>query len=225
MAQVLKSATRNASNKNRDTFRKPVEVLDFAGMQRGHKVLDVSTGFGYWAEFAASITGKQVDCHNALEWKEFFQYVDFEGNVQHLKREKKKYNFFWTSFNNPANGAKSKYDIIISYANYHDLYDMEVDRSRFLDSIKQALKVNTGRFLLIDHRATVGRAAADAGSNRGLHRIEEDLVREELKLAGFEVEKESDMLSKPDDNLRSQAWTQPMHDTDRFCLLLKVSDI
>jgi len=110
---------------------------------------------------------------------------------------------------------------VISYANYHDLFDIDVDRQEFLKSIKRSLKNDTGRFLLVDHRAEFGRGELVAGSNRGLHRIEESLTRKELEQAGFQIEKQSNLLSKPDDNLHSQAWTSPMHPTGRFCILLK----
>ena len=84
---------------------------------------------------------------------------------------------------------------------------MKVDRQKFLRSVRKALVKDTGRFLLVDHRAATGRSAKDAGSNRGLHRIEDVVVRAEVEQAGFVVEKESDLLRCPSDNLRTGAWT------------------
>jgi len=218
---VLRSNKRESFRKRKDSFRRPLEVLEFAGLASGELVLDVGSGFGYWAEIASSITGKVVDCQNATEWRSFFLHIDFDKQVKRLLKQRKKFNFFWSSFNEPANGAENKYDLAISYTNYHDLFDMDVNRQEFLTSIKNSLKKDNGRFLLIDHRAEVGSGSRDAGSNRGLHRIDEILVREEIKLAGFEIERESSILSKESDDLGTQAWTSPMHDTDRFCLLLK----
>ena len=70
-------------------------------------------------------------------------------------------------------------------------------------------------------RGKPGGGEKDAGSNRGLHRIEEILVQKEIEAAGFVIENKSDLLSLTSDNTLSQAWTNPMHETDRFCLLLK----
>ena len=199
--------SRRPAEKRKDTFRRPLSVLEFAGLAAEHRVLDVGTGFGYWAEFVASISERRVDCHNASEWKSFFDHVGFDKSTARLRKLEQKYRFFWSSFNDPANGASKAYDLVICYGIYHDLYDMKVDRQRFLRSIKDALVEGTGRFLLVDHRAAKGRGAQDAGSNRGLHRIEDVVVRREVEKAGFEVDKESQMLRYAQDNLRSGAWT------------------
>ena len=92
-----------------------------------------------------------------------------------------KFTQYDSSFNDPANGAQNTFDLVIFNTCYHDLYNMDVSRPAFLASIKRSL-TKQGRFLLIDARAAVGRGAQDAGSNKGLHRIEEDLVRKEGRL-------------------------------------------
>lgn len=196
------------------------------GLKQGDAVLDVGTGYGYWAEAARVITKSRVDCHNASEWEGFFRSIGFDNDsgVKRLKAQgEEAFNFFWASFNEPADGKAGVYDLVVSYGNYHDLYDMPVDRASFLQSIKASLKPGTGRFLLVDHRASPGSGVRDAGSNRGLHRIDEATVRAELQDAGFEMLFESDILALPTDNPRSQAWTNPMHETDRFCFLLGAS--
>lgn len=87
--------SRPQAEKRKDAFRRPLAVLEFAGLSPEHRVLDVGTGFGYWAEFVASISKHRVDCHNASEWKSFFEYVGFSKSTARLRRLEEKYRFFW----------------------------------------------------------------------------------------------------------------------------------
>eukprot|EP01006_Ploeotia_vitrea_P064697 TRINITY_DN88649_c0_g1_i1.p1 TRINITY_DN88649_c0_g1~~TRINITY_DN88649_c0_g1_i1.p1 ORF type:complete len:228 (+),score=16.14 TRINITY_DN88649_c0_g1_i1:29-712(+) len=211
---------RSKADKYTDTIRKPLEVLQWAGLQKTDKVLDVSSGYGYWAEIMAGITSNYpIDCHNASEWQTYFKNKGWEKKAADLLKHAQKFNWFWTSFNDPANSAAAKYDFVLSYANYHDLYDLPVDRQKFLQSIRHALTPN-GKFLLMDHRAKPGRGAKDAGANKGLHRIDEALVRKEIAQAGFMIVKESNIFNNPKDDYSMSAWTNPMHPRDRFCFLL-----
>ena len=124
----------------------------------------------------------------------------------------------WSPLSDPGLGRKEVYDLITMQNTFHDLYDMPVDRADFLSSIRRAMKPD-GRFLLIDHKAARGRGAKDAGSNGGLHRIEESVVRQELETSGFVIVDSSDIFAYDSDDHGTSAWTSPMQNTDRFVLL------
>lgn len=87
--------SRSNAEKRKDAFRRPFAVLEFAGLSPKQRVLDVGTGFGYWAEFIASISEHRVDCQNATEWKSFFEYVGFSKSTARLRKLEQKYRFFW----------------------------------------------------------------------------------------------------------------------------------
>ena len=210
------------SESYKDDFRKPNEILRFARLQPTDKVLDVTTGFGYLAKhIAKQVTNYPVHVQNGSEWRGFFESIGFEkhrkileadGTIQHR----------WSSMEDPAFGCVDRYDLITMQNTFHDLYDMSIDRNKFFNSIKRALKVDGGRFLLIDHHAGKGRGCKDAGANRGLHRIEECVVREELEANGFDVVDSSTILEYAKDNPKTCAWTNPMKQTSRFVLLCQV---
>ena len=215
----------------KDAFRKPQEILALAKLSHTDKVLDVTTGYGYLAKriveylensndssaASASRTGPAVDVQNASEWHGFFESVGIRKEIRAMEQSGR-IRHHWSPLAEPGLGKHSEYDLITMQNTYHDLYDMPVDRRVFLASIYRALQPR-GRFLLIDHKAAPGRGAQDAGANRGLHRIEERVVRQELEAAGFVVVTRSDLLAFPGDNHRSCAWTSPMKRTDRFVLL------
>ncbi len=204
----------------KDTFRRPYEVLAWAGLRPEHRVLDVTTGFGYWARVVGDLVSTRVDMHNGSEWEGFFRSVGLDAAIEDLVARPEKFVHRWSSMADPASGRVDEYDLVVCYNTFHDLYDQPIDRADFFASIRRALKAD-GRFLLIDHHAGAGRGAKDAGANRGLHRIELPVVLREIQDNGFEVDKQTDLLRFGRDDYATSAWTSPMHETDRFCLLLK----
>ena len=207
----------------KDTFRKPQEVLAFARLSPNDKVLDVTTGYGYLAKQMVQFIGggssnsAVIHVQNASEWRGFFESVGIQKEIRAMEQDGR-IQHHWSPLAAPGLGKISEYDLVTMQNTYHDLYDMPVDRRVFLASIHQALQPR-GRFLLIDHKAAPGRGAKDAGANRGLHRIEESVVRDELEEAGFTIVARSDILAFAGDNHRTSAWTSPMKNTDRFMLL------
>ena len=205
----------------KDPFRKPQEVLAFAKLSADDKVLDVTTGYGYLAkqmvQMIADGNSPVIDVQNASEWRGFFESVGINKEIRAMEQSGR-IQHHWSPLAAPGLGKINEYDLVTMQNTYHDLYDMPVDRRVFLASIHQALQPK-GRFLLIDHKAAPGRGAKDAGANRGLHRIEERVVRHELEAAGFAIVARSDMLAFAGDNHRTSAWTSPMKNTDRFVLL------
>lgn len=209
----------------KDTFRKPQEVLAFARLSPNDKVLDVTTGYGYLAKQMVQFIGggssssnsAVIHVQNASEWRGFFESVGIQKEIRAMEQDGR-IQHHWSPLAAPGLGKTSEYDLVTMQNTYHDLYDMPVDRRVFLASIHQALQPR-GRFLLIDHKAAPGRGAKDAGANRGLHRIEECVVRRELEEAGFTIVARSDILAFAGDNHRTSAWTSPMKNTDRFMLL------
>ena len=206
----------------KDAFRKPRELLQFAGLQPNAKVLDVCTGFGYLAKHAALMTGHNVvvDAHNGLEWKPFFQSVGIDQDALPAMRRAGVHHYY-APLQNPILPGHDHdyYDLVMMQNTYHDLYDMPVNRLQFLVALRRAVKRQGGKLLLVDHCAAPGCGSRDAGANRGLHRIEEVTVRAELAASGWRIVATSDLLRCATDNYRQSAWTHPMRETDRFVLL------
>jgi predicted methyltransferase len=88
---------------------------------------------------------------------------------------------------------------------YHDLFwqpkpdGTRVDRAEFLRRVYETLKPG-GVLGVVDHHAQAGSGARDAlDSETGLHRIDVELVKQEVLAAGFLLQAESRLLRHPED--------------------------
>jgi predicted methyltransferase len=89
-------------------------------------------------------------------------------------------------------------DAVIFILNYHDTVWMKADRAKMNKAVFDALKPG-GVFGIFDHSAVTGTGTKEAESRDGLHRIDEDVVKQEVTAVGFTVGGESDILRNPDD--------------------------
>lgn len=190
-------------------------------MKNGQVVGDIAGANGYWAHFFGKSVGStgKVFVHNASEWKGYFQNYNVMGEVEpcgpHVE-------FHWSKIETPFVGTFEKLDYPFCYCTYHDMYDMPVDRERFLASIKDALK-SDGSFVIINHHAVEDSGYKYSVSNSGLHRVDKKLVSEEVLAAGFVLESDSEFLRFAQDNLLKGAWRSPQVETDRFALKFRKS--
>jgi predicted methyltransferase len=109
-------------------------------------------------------------------------------------------------------------DVAWTSQNYHDFHNPQahVDIAKFDESVFNALKPG-GIFIVLDHSAAKGAGLAVTST---LHRMDEDIAKQELKAAGFKLVGESDALRNPDDPRTAPVFG--MHDkTDQFILKLQ----
>jgi predicted methyltransferase len=95
----------------------------------------------------------------------------------------------------PLPPEATQLDAVFSNANYHDAVWMNVDRKKMNDAIFRALKPG-GVYVVIDSSAVNGSGVRDVQT---LHRIDEQVVRQEVQASGFKLAEESDFLRHPED--------------------------
>lgn len=211
MEAALASPERPAEDKARDEVRKPLEVIDFLGIETGMTALDVIAAGGWYTEVLSAAVGPSgtVLMHNPpffvnregfLEAEEAL--VERLGNVE------------------PVHGDLAEADIdaradaAITALNLHDQYNRGGAEAALplLRGIHDALKPG-GVLGVIDHRGIEGQ------DNAELHRMPVDAARDLLMEAGFETEAESDILANPaDDHTLSIRDPSLNRNTDRFLL-------
>lgn len=204
---VVASPDRTEADRDEDARRKPVQLLEFADVRRGMKVLEIGAGAGYTAELLARAVGPNgvVYAQNAKPQVLFEKRMKSPAmkNVVSVIRP----------FDDPVPPQAGNLDLITLILFYHDITYMPVDRAKMDHRFYDVLKPG-GHLIVIDHAA---KAGADINVGKKLHRIDEAIVRREVEAAGFRVESESDFLRNPGDP-RTAPFFRMNQPTDRFAL-------
>ncbi|GAB2543826.1 class I SAM-dependent methyltransferase [Rhodanobacter koreensis] len=181
-----------------DARRKIAEVMAFAEVKPGQRVLELVPGSGYWTRVFSAIVGSQghvytvwpdeMGKHSAKSFANWQKLVatPHYANVSLLKQPAAQLN------------APKPVDLVFTAQNYHDYHDPfmgPVDMAKFDKDVYAALKPG-GLFVVIDHVAPAGSGLADTDT---LHRIDPAVVKQEVEAAGFVFDGESSALANPAD--------------------------
>ena len=210
---VVASPDRSDADRKTDERRKPEQMLAFAGVRPGMKVLEIGAGAGYSAELLARSVDPQgvVYAHNSPDAIARFIKTRFDEraakpamrNVVKLIRE----------FDDPVPSDVRNLDLATMLFEYHDTPAAGVDRAKMNRSIFAALKPG-GSFVVADHAAKAGTGVSAC---KTLHRIDEALVRQEVEAAGFKFVAAADFLRNPDDPCDATSSRSPIR-VDAFVL-------
>jgi len=204
---VIASPVRTEQDRQMDAARKPAAFLAFAGVKPGMRVLDVSAGAGYTSQVLALAVGPngtvyaQTPRPGPALTRRLADHP--QANLVLATRP----------FDDPIPEDAPKLDLVTLVLNYHDITYLPVDRAKMNARIFAALKTG-GRFVVIDHS---GRAATGISEGKTLHRIDEAVVLDEVRKAGFVLDAEGDFLRNPAD-ARDDPSGHPRVPTDKFAL-------
>lgn len=194
-AAAVADPTRPPEDKARDADRKPAEMLAFAGLQPGMTVIDMIPGGGYFTRLFSSAVGPTG---------KVFAYVPDEmlkkgsGPLDKLQPIAAS-NSNVTVAHNPLMepGPENVADVVWTSQNYHDLHNMAgIDVVALNRLILKSLKPG-GVYIVLDHAAKGGTGLADTNT---LHRIDPNIVRQEVVAAGFVYDGETKVLANPADD-------------------------
>jgi predicted methyltransferase len=217
-AAVAAAPARTEANVKLDEGRKPAEVLNHLGLQKGMRVLDMFGANLYWAEIIAPAIGPDGfvvvwQPNQFLNDKRRAAFAEFAGRQKNVL-------LINSPFEQPSLGT-SAYDFILMNLDYHDVYWESAERKigrmdpdAWLQRLYAAAK--PGAVVgIIDH------AAAPGGDTRAvvekLHRIDPAVVKADFQRAGFVLEAESDLLKNPADDHSLNVFDEKIRGkTDRF---------
>jgi predicted methyltransferase len=205
-AAAVADASRPAKDVEKDASRKPAEMIAFAKIKPGDKVVDVWTGSGYWARLFSKVVGPKGHV---------FAYVPAEiagfkskplDVAKAMAAEPGLSNV--EAFSDPADSPapaefKNSQDVVWIFENYHDLHDdfMKKADGKLLDvdaynrAVFDILKPG-GYYVIVDHAAPAGSGLAHTNDT---HRIDPVTLRAEVEKAGFKFDGESKALANPAD--------------------------
>jgi predicted methyltransferase len=205
--QAVASPIRTDDDRRADAKRKPFEFLQFSGVRPGMRVLDVSAGGGYTTQLLALAVGSK-----GTVWAQGFEI----GQVLRARLSMHpQANIVPVAlpFEDPVPVNAPRLDLITLIMNYHDIAYMPVDRAKMNRHLFDALK-HGGHLVILDHSAKPGSGISVA---KTLHRIEEKVVLDEERKAGFKLEKEGYFMKNPADP-RDQPFFKMTIPTDKFAL-------
>jgi len=212
LAAAVAHPDRPPKDRERDADRSPGKVLEFAGVAPGMTVIDLMAGTGYYSELVAHAVGPEgkVLVQNSPWVLERFAEKPLaerlaKGSLRHAKRLDVELDKMQL--------APGSVDVALMVLFYHDTYWMKVDRPAMNQRIFEGLKPG-GVYIVIDHHA-----AAGAGDSvvQSLHRGDAEQIKGEVLAAGFELEAESDLLRRPEDDRTRNVFDPELRGkTDRF---------
>ena len=214
-AATLAAAERPAADVERDSMRKPVEVLAFAQVAPGETVGDYIMGSGYFTRVLAAAVGPRGKVY-AFQPAEFIGYRAAYGEEQDTTVAALA-NAHGLRGPVAAPPFPEPLDTIVTIQNFHDLY-LEAfpddTPAKAAAALYAALKPG-GTLVVVDHRSLAG--AADAPDK--LHRIEATRVIEALTGAGFRFEEESALFANSGDPRTASVFDPSIRGkTDQFML-------
>jgi predicted methyltransferase len=193
MRAALASPERAAENKARDVQRKPIESVQFFGIETGDTVVELVAAGGWFTEVLSAAVGPSGKVYASnppfLVQAEAEQALHARlGNVEavHVALAEA--------------GLIGNADAAVTALNLHDIYNgyggnpgSEQAAVDFLSAIYAALRPG-GVLGVIDH------VGIDGEDNAALHRMLPQQARAALTKAGFTIEAESSLLANPGDD-------------------------
>jgi len=214
---AISDPARPQDDTKRDTDRRPADMLAFAEVQAGDKVVDLIPGGGYFTRIFARAVGPAgtVYAYQPSELDSLYKRpipilaVAAEPAYTNLKLLHQPIGHFVLP--EPA-------DLVWTSQNYHDMFLKffgPVDVAKLNQEIYAALKPG-GLYIVLDHAAENGSGLRDAEK---LHRIGQEKVRADLEAAGFVFVAESNVLRNPSDLRTANVFDPGIRGhTDQFIL-------
>lgn len=224
IADALKTAMasedRTAAEKARDANRKPVETMEFFGLQPDMRVLELIPGGGWYTKLLAPVLAEEGELLVALG----------TGGVEAMQKEGKLQSVTVVPVNADSlvrtPGARrlglkdlkldvKKIDMVLTFRNLHN-FDADA-RKQLNDEAFRVLK-RGGVYGVVDHT----RRHMQSDNSENWRRMDPVLMIKEIEAAGFEFVDFSDLHYRYDDELRYEVGRHSVSgNTDRFTLLFR----
>ena len=203
---LLADPVRTERDRGMDQSRHPLELLGFAEVRPGMRVLDISTGAGYTSQLLALAVGPSG--------KVWAQTPKPSAALSERVAAHPQANFIIAPrpFEDPVPPDAPPLDLVTLILNYHDISYLPVDRDVMNRKVFAALKPG-GYYVIVDHSALQGSGIT---AGKTLHRIEEAFLIEEVKRAGFMLDAEAAFMRNTADPRTGSSNEAPP--SDKFVL-------
>lgn len=215
LTAAIDDPARQADRSN-DDRRKLAQVMAFAQVKPGDKVLELIPGSGYFTRVFSGVVGPKGHVY-ALWPNEYAR--ESQSDLDHMRKLVKQSHYANVSvLTQPAAqlSAPESVGVVFTSQNYHDYPDRfmgKVDPVVLDKQVFAALKPG-GVFIVIDHVAAAGSGMRDTDT---LHRIDPAIVKKQVESAGFVYEGQSNALRNPADKHTLKVFDKSIRGhTDQF---------
>src|SRR5665647_211813 len=186
---------RSLDDRMLDAGRHPGEVLAFFKVAPGQRIGELFAGGGYTTELLARTLGEKgvLYAQNSKEILDKFARKPWSERA--AKPVMSSVIALERPIDDPFPAEAENLDAVITILNYHDAVWMKADRAKMNKAVFDALKPG-GIYGIVDHHAAAGSGTRDVET---LHRVDVDVVKQEVLAAGFKLDAESDVLRVPSD--------------------------
>ena len=203
------------ADRDADARRHPGEVIAFAGVKPGDKVVDLIPGSGYFTKVFSKAVGPKG--HVYMIWPDEYAKEAQPDPVKNAELAKTGYpNTSVIQQPGAAFATPEPVDLVFTVQNYHDYPDKfmgKIDPMVLNRAVYKSLKPG-GTFLVVDHVAEAGSGLRDTDT---LHRIDPAIVKKQVTDAGFVFAGESDVLRNPADDHKKVVFDKTIRGhTDQF---------
>ena len=192
---VVSAPDRSPEDRALDAGRKPAEMLAFLGIQPGWRVADLGAGGGYTTELLQRAVGSDGVVYGQNSKALLEKFLEKPWSARLAKPVMKGIIRLDRDFDDPFPADLHSLDAVTMVLFYHDTVWLGVNREAMNKAVFNALKPG-GLFLIVDHSARSGDGTKVTDT---FHRIEEDVVKSEVRAAGFVLDEEADFLRNSDD--------------------------
>lgn len=217
---ALEAESRPEADRVRDANRKPLETLEFFGLEDDMRVLELLPGGGWYTRVLAPVLADEGKLYvaigtdtvrNTVLEEPGFENVEVIETDANPRREEGARYYVLDEFEIPVEDI----DMALTFRNVHN-FDAE-GRARMHEAVYDTLK-SGGYYGIVDH--TRRHMEGETPENR--RRIDPVLVISEVLDAGFEFVAYSDLHYRADDELRYEVGRHTVTgNTDRFTFLFR----
>ena len=220
LAKAVADAGRPEADRARDADRKPAEVIALTGMHQGAKIAEMLPGGGYFTRIFSKLVGPSGVVYawvpmpapgaapGGRDMAAPMRALGADPNYSNVK----------VAALDPAVPLPEKVDLVWTSLNYHDMRNRpDADLAPTNKMVFDALKPG-GLYVVIDHAADKGTPTTVSS---GLHRIDAELVKQDVQAVGFKLVQDSDLLRHAADDHSKPTRETERGKTDQFMLVFQ----
>jgi predicted methyltransferase len=196
---AVEDAGRPAEQRDNDAARMPGDVVAIAGVMPGDVVVDYRPGGGYYTRILSKVVGLEGKVIAAESAERAEGRPDRTEAVEAIAADPAYGNVeVATPPFASLDALGEPVDVVWLSNNYHDIVNAETPEGMvpFNEGVFRALRPG-GTYFLIDSAAPAGTGYAETNNT---HRIDGAVMVEAITAVGFELETESDLMARPEDD-------------------------